>query len=153
MKQLSCHVWTGRSAPSKKNRFRAETQRRKERRVFNSVEVKGYGFFLFLHISRTPCENLGVRPSPRDKHFGLSETGGRVSEMPRGRPSTPYRIFAGCPSLGHLSWARKKGDKGHLPESLFLRFPLRSEWPLLVPGHLRLCARQAFADLFLRYYE
>jgi len=21
------------------------------------------------------------------------------------------RIFAGCPSLGHLSWARKKGDK------------------------------------------
>ena len=23
----------------------------------------------------------------------------------------PSRIFAGCHSLGHLSWARKKGDK------------------------------------------
>ena len=23
----------------------------------------------------------------------------------------PSGIFAGCPSLGHLSWARKKGDK------------------------------------------
>ena len=34
-----------------------------------------------------------------------------VSEMYRGRLSMPSRIFAGCPSLGHLSWARKKGDK------------------------------------------
>ena len=57
-----------------------------------------------------PCENLARQPSPRVKHFGLSEPAGRVSEMYRGRPSLALRIFAGCPSLGHLSWARKKGD-------------------------------------------
>jgi hypothetical protein len=34
-----------------------------------------------------------------------------VSEMYRGRLSMTSGIFAGCPSLGHLSWARKKGDK------------------------------------------
>ena len=34
-----------------------------------------------------PCENLARRPSPRVKHFGLSEAEGRVSEMYRGRPS------------------------------------------------------------------
>ena len=61
----------------------------------------GFGYRLESKIfAWFPCENLAGRPSPRVKHFGLSEAEGRVSEMYRGRPSLALRIFVGRPSLG-----------------------------------------------------
>jgi hypothetical protein len=44
------------------------------------------------------------------------------------------RIFAGCPSLGHLSWARKKGDKS-ANDSAEKEHDLRG-WVKLVSSHI-----------------
>jgi len=80
--------------------------------TFSPRERAGWG-------GAVPCENLGRRPSPRVKHFGLSEpthtTFGRVSEMYRGRPSVPYKIFAGCILWVTFLRANKKGDRANLP--------------------------------------
>lgn len=48
-----------------------------------------------IFVSAVPWENPGRRPRTRVKHFRLFEPEGRVSKMYRGRPSVPYRIFAG----------------------------------------------------------
>jgi hypothetical protein len=88
------------------------------------------GFEVKIRIEVTrwfPCENLARRPSPKVKHFGLSEPGGWRACGQRLRvPCASAGCFrnvlrttehvlkefsAGCPALGHLSWARKKGDE------------------------------------------
>jgi hypothetical protein len=39
----------------------------------------------------------------------------------------PKRIVAGCPSLGHLSWARKKGDDKRRVDEEHKKHPLVTE--------------------------
>jgi len=63
---------------------------------------------------------VGVKPMRKSRQatesegeaFRMSEHAGRVSEMYRGRPSMPLRIFAGCPSLGHFLGHVRKVTKG-----------------------------------------
>jgi hypothetical protein len=71
----------------------------------------------------------GMRPSPREKHFGCPKPKGQVSEMPRGRPSMTDKNVRRVPFFGLLSWARKKG--GEIPFSLALFFSLNDSFRIL----------------------
>jgi hypothetical protein len=57
--------------------------------AFGYVKDFLYTSFLDSRTMQSRCENLGMRPRTRVKHFELSEPEGRVFEMYRGRPSMP----------------------------------------------------------------
>ena len=67
-----------------------------------ATESEGEAFRMF-----EARRSASLRPASTSAHARVQG----VSEMYRGRPSMASRIFAGCPSFGYLSWARKKGDK------------------------------------------
>ena len=69
------------------------------------------GFWYGKDRGGPPCENLGMRPRTRVKHFGCLSPKGEFPKCTEDDRACSNGVFSGCPSLGHLSWARKKGDK------------------------------------------